>query len=36
MTLPMLALVVTVVGFNLLGEGLRERLDPRLRTEVAR
>jgi dipeptide transport system permease protein len=31
MTLPMLALVVAVVGFNLLGEGLRERLDPRLR-----
>ena len=36
MTLPILALVVTVVGFNLLGEGLRERLDPRLRTELAR
>lgn len=36
MMLPMLALVVTVVGFNLLGEGLRERLDPRLRTELAR
>lgn len=36
MTLPMLALVVTVVGFNLLGEGLRERLDPRLRTEAVR
>lgn len=32
MGLPMLALVVAVVGFNLLGEGLRERLDPRLRT----
>jgi peptide/nickel transport system permease protein len=31
MGLPMLALVVAVVGFNLLGEGLRERLDPRLR-----
>jgi peptide/nickel transport system permease protein len=30
MTLPMLALIVAVVGFNLLGEGLRERLDPRL------
>jgi ABC-type dipeptide/oligopeptide/nickel transport system permease subunit len=28
----MLALIVAVVGFNLLGEGLRERLDPRLRT----
>ncbi len=36
MTLPIVALVVTVVGFNLLGEGLRERLDPRLRTELAR
>jgi len=32
MGIPMLALVVAVVGFNLLGEGLRERLDPRLRT----
>jgi peptide/nickel transport system permease protein len=31
MGLPMLALVTAVVGFNLLGEGLRERLDPRLR-----
>jgi peptide/nickel transport system permease protein len=31
MGLPMLALVVAVVGFNLLGEGLREHLDPRLR-----
>jgi ABC-type dipeptide/oligopeptide/nickel transport system permease subunit len=31
MTLPMLALIVAVVGFNLLGEGLRERLDPRIR-----
>lgn len=31
MGLPMLALVIAVVGFNLLGEGLRERLDPRLR-----
>jgi ABC-type dipeptide/oligopeptide/nickel transport system permease subunit len=28
----MLALIVAVVGFNLLGEGLREHLDPRLRT----
>jgi peptide/nickel transport system permease protein len=28
---PMLALVAAVVGFNLLGEGLREWLDPRLR-----
>ena len=32
MGLPMLALIVAVVGFNLLGEGLREHLDPRLRT----
>lgn len=32
MGLPMLALIVAVIGFNLLGEGLRERLDPRLRT----
>ena len=32
MGLPMLALIAAVVGFNLLGEGLRERLDPRLRT----
>jgi ABC-type dipeptide/oligopeptide/nickel transport system permease subunit len=31
MGLPMLALIVAVLGFNLLGEGLRERLDPRLR-----
>jgi len=34
MGVPMLALIVAVVGFNLLGEGLRERLDPRLRTTV--
>lgn len=32
MGIPMLALILAVVGFNLLGEGLRERLDPRLRT----
>jgi peptide/nickel transport system permease protein len=32
MGVPMLALIVAVVGFNLLGEGLREALDPRLRT----
>jgi len=31
MGLPMLALIAAVVGFNLLGEGLRERFDPRLR-----
>jgi ABC-type dipeptide/oligopeptide/nickel transport system permease subunit len=32
MGVPMLALIVAVIGFNLLGEGLREQLDPRLRT----
>jgi peptide/nickel transport system permease protein len=32
MGVPMLALIVAVVGLNVLGEGLRERLDPRLRT----
>jgi dipeptide transport system permease protein len=31
MGLPMVALVLAVVGFNLVGDGLRERLDPRLR-----
>ena len=29
--LPGLAIVVTVLGLNLLGDGLRDRLDPRLR-----
>ena len=28
---PGLAIVVTVLGFNLLGDGLREALDPTLR-----
>ena len=28
---PGLAIVVTVLGFNLLGDGLRDVLDPRLR-----
>ena len=28
--LPMLAIFVTVLGFNLLGDGLRRTLDPRL------
>jgi peptide/nickel transport system permease protein len=32
MGVPTMALVLSVVGFNLLGEGLRERLDPRLST----
>jgi peptide/nickel transport system permease protein len=29
--LPVMAMFVTVLGFNLLGEGLRVTLDPRLR-----
>jgi peptide/nickel transport system permease protein len=32
---PGLAIVVTVLGFNLLGDGLRDLLDPRLRGERA-
>jgi peptide/nickel transport system permease protein len=31
-TFPGLAIFVTVLGFNLLGDGLRDALDPRLRT----
>ena len=31
-TVPGLAIFVTVLGFNLLGDGLRDALDPRLRT----
>jgi peptide/nickel transport system permease protein len=27
---PGLAIVITVLGLNLLGDGLRDRLDPRL------
>jgi peptide/nickel transport system permease protein len=30
---PGLAIVVTVLGLNLLGDGLRDILDPRLRRE---
>ena len=30
-TLPGIAIMVTVLGFNLLGDGLRDSLDPRLR-----
>jgi peptide/nickel transport system permease protein len=30
LTLPMLAIFLTVLGFNLLGDGLRRTLDPRL------
>jgi len=29
---PGLAILITVLGYNLLGEGLRDALDPRLRT----
>jgi peptide/nickel transport system permease protein len=28
-TAPGLAILVTVLGFNLFGDGLRDRLDPR-------
>ena len=31
-TFPGLAIVLTVVAFNLVGDGLRDALDPRLRT----
>ena len=31
-TMPGLAIVVAVLGFNLLGDGLRDALDPRMRT----
>jgi peptide/nickel transport system permease protein len=30
-TLPGLAIAVTVLGFNLLGDGIRDLLDPHLR-----
>jgi peptide/nickel transport system permease protein len=30
-TLPGLAIAVTVLGFNLLGDGLRDALDPRMK-----
>jgi peptide/nickel transport system permease protein len=30
--LPGAAIAVTVLGFNLLGDGLRDLLDPRMRT----
>jgi peptide/nickel transport system permease protein len=33
-TFPGLALAVTVLGFNLLGDGLRDAIDPRLRGSV--
>jgi peptide/nickel transport system permease protein len=33
-TIPGLAIMVSVLGFNLLGDGLRDALDPRLRGQV--
>ena len=33
---PGLAIFLTVMGFNLLGDGLRDALDPRLRRSPAR
>jgi peptide/nickel transport system permease protein len=30
--MPGVAILVTVLGFNLLGDGLRDALDPRLRS----
>lgn len=33
-TFPGLALMLTVLGFNLLGDGLRDALDPKLRRQV--
>ncbi len=33
-TFPGLAILVTVVGFNLLGDGIRDLLDPRIRREL--
>ena len=30
-TFPGLAIMVTILGFNLMGDGLRDILDPRLR-----
>ena len=32
---PGLAIMLTVLGFNLLGDGLRDALDPRLRNKVS-
>jgi peptide/nickel transport system permease protein len=34
--LPILAVFFTVLGFNLLGDGLRRTLDPRLQLRVGR
>jgi dipeptide transport system permease protein len=35
LVLPILAIVITVIGFNLLGDGLRRTLDPKLRQREA-
>ena len=33
---PGIAIVIVVMGFNLIGDGLREALDPKLRGRVGR
>jgi peptide/nickel transport system permease protein len=33
-TVPGIAISLTILGFNLLGDGLRDALDPRLRSRV--
>jgi ABC-type dipeptide/oligopeptide/nickel transport system permease subunit len=33
---PGIAIMITVLGFNLLGDGLRDILDPRLREEAVK
>ena len=33
---PGLAICLAVLGFNLMGDGLRDALDPRLRSELGR
>jgi peptide/nickel transport system permease protein len=35
-TYPVVAIVLTVVGFNLLGDGLRDALDPKQRRHMGR
>ena len=35
-SIPGLAILVTVLSYNLLGEGIRDALDPRLRQSVGR
>ena len=30
--IPGVAIIISVLGFNLIGDGLREALDPKLRT----